>query len=207
MKITNKTNLNTKLLGAFIRKVAEREQLTNDEIDKFNVRIIYRRQSRRWEKDHTGGHAWLKTWTFCLKVPKDIMPDKPCLAHTIAHELAHCQGVCHGSAMNNPQYGWREGWKEYWKWTEELPLSFNAPEEKSKLVGNALILKRLEHCQVVFAEWERKTRLAKTKLRKWSQKVKYYERQLQKAATPAPERVEAVAIVEKIMDNIPVIVK
>lgn len=198
MKINNKTNLNTKQLGAFIRRVAEHEQLSSNEIDKFNVEITYRRQSSRFGRDQTGGYAWLKTWTFCLKVPKDIMPNKPALAKTIAHELAHCQGVHHGAAMNNPQYGWAEGWQEYWKWAEELSLSFNGDGEKQKPSRNILVLKKLEHCQAVVAEWERKARLAKTKQRKWQQKVKYYERQLQKAAVPAP-------VVERVSEGIPVI--
>jgi hypothetical protein len=198
MKIINKTNLNTKLLGAFIRRVAVHEQLTQNDIDKFDVRIIYRRQSRHFEKDHTGGYAWLRTWSFVLKVPKNIMPNKPAMAKTIAHELAHCQGVRHGSAMNNPQYGWYTGWQEYWKWAEELPLAFNVPDEKPKLKGDALVLKKLEHCQAAIVKWERKARLAKTKQHKWVAKAKYYEKQLQKAAMSPPADGVVKNIIKKL---------
>lgn len=207
MKIINKTNLNTKLLGAFIRRVAEFEELTPEDINQLNVRVVYRRRSHNWRDTATTGYAWYNTWSMVLKVVKGVMPEKPDMAHTIAHELAHCQGLHHGKTMKNKMYGWHKDTAEYWKWAEELPLALNAPEEKPKLAKDALVLKKLEHCQAAVTEWERKARLAKTKQRKWQQKVKYYERQLQKAAAQAPVHAEAVAIVEKIMDNVPVIVK
>ena len=134
MRLTNKTNLNGKQLGAFIRAVALREKLTPEIIKQFRVTVKYRKRSHRWADGSATGYAYLNTWTFCLKPVKGVMPGKPEFAKVIAHELAHCQGVHHGKAMKNTLYGWCPGWRENYLWAENLPLSFNEHEKKSTRV-------------------------------------------------------------------------
>lgn len=187
MKLTNKTNWNTKQFKAFIRRVAEHECLSKSEIANFNATLRYRKRSHARPDDYPGGYAYLKTWTFCISVVKDVQLDKVALAKVIAHELAHCQGVHHGVAMKNVQYGWATGWRDTWKWAEELPLTMNVPAEEVKLDRNHKILSKVTHCLKMIVLWERKTKLAKTKHQKWERKLKYHQKQLKIAAQPPEE--------------------
>ena len=186
MRLTNRTNLNTKQLKAFIRAVAVREQLTPAEIKRFKVTVKYRKRSHCRGDNAPGGYAWLNTWTFVIKPVKDVMPGKPELAKVIAHELAHCQGVKHGSAMRNNLYGWKEGWRENYLWAEQLPLSFNEPAGKPTRCEK--ISSQVEHCENMVEQWKRRVKLAKTKENFWQRKLRYYNKRQASAtaASPAP---------------------
>lgn len=178
VKITNRTRLNTRHIGALIRAVAKRERLSDMEIDNLDVRIKYRRKCRLRPDNHPGGYAYLKTAIFSLSFVKGIQPDPAGTAKVIAHELAHCQGVEHGSAMNNTRYGWKEGWRDTWAWALEFPLEMLPEVKPVKLVGVDRVEAKMKTCQDALDKWNRKLKLASTKLRKWKTKMRYFENRL-----------------------------
>ena len=198
MRVLNKTNLNTKLLKAFIRAVGINEQLSLADINKLQVRVIYRKRSNSWKDDYATGYAYYNSSHMCLKVVRGVMPDKVALAKTTAHELAHTQGV-HHRAMRNSIYGWKQGWREHWAWADKLSLTMNATEEEKKPDKGQVLSSKLSHCEKMVVLWERKVRLARTKQKKWEQKLGYYQRCMKKAATPVPEVKELVG---SIMENV-----
>lgn len=182
MKLVNKTNLDTKQLKAFIRRVAKAEFFDPADIKKLQVRAIHRRRSSSWADNQVSGYAYYGVPKMTLKFVKDIMPDKVQMAKTTAHELAHTQNVRHGSAMRNNRYGWKPGWRDTWAWAAELPLTLKPPVEKP--CKNKVALSKLSHCLSMSILWGRKVHLAKTKQRKWEKKARYYEKQIVKAAAP-----------------------
>jgi hypothetical protein len=184
MRLTNKTNINGKQLKAFIRAVALREHLTPEIIKQFRVTVKYRKRSHRWADSSATDYAYYKTWTFCLKPVKGVMPGKPEFAKLIAHELAHCQGVHHGAAMRNDLYGWGEYWREHYAWAEQLSLSFNEPVKKSTRVEK--ISTAVEHCERMVEQWKRRVKLAKTKETFWQRKLRYYNKRQAAAASANP---------------------
>lgn len=189
MKINNKTNWNTKQLGALIRKVAEHEQMTAEEMDKLHVIVKYRKRSSNWRDNQSRGWARYSGTYMCLSVVKGVEVDKVDMAHTIAHELAHCQGVHHSKAMRGPRYGWAKGYRDVWAWAADFPLTMNADSVKEKPKGVDLAVKKLEHCQAQVLVWQKKMKMAQTKMKKWNAKVRYYEGRMA-ALTPSPEVVE-----------------
>jgi hypothetical protein len=182
MKLVNKTNLDTKQLKAFIRRVAKAEFFAPADIKKLQVRAIHRRRSSCWADDQVSGYAYYGVPKMILKFVKDVMPDKVQMAKTTAHELAHTQNVKHGSAMRNNRYGWKPGWREIWAWAAELPLTLKTPVEKPS--RDRKVLEKLTHSLKMAVVWGRKVHLAKTKQKKWEKKARYYEKQIVKAAAP-----------------------
>lgn len=190
MKITNKTRINTKQLGALIRAVAVKECFNQDEIDSLNVRVRYRRRTHARPHNHPGGYAYYKSSIFCLSFVKDVQPDPVGTAKVIAHELAHCQGVHHGKAMSNPHYGWKPGWQEYWSWASDYPLELRV--EAVKPTGEAKVEKEITRCQKALEVWRRKQKLANTKLRKWKTRLGYYEKRKAAMTTSHEAAVQQV---------------
>jgi hypothetical protein len=181
MKLVNKTNLDTKQLKTFIRRVAESELFSPADIRKLQVRAIHRRRSSQWADNQVSGYAYYGVPKMTLKFVKDILPDKIQMAKTTAHELAHTQNVRH-SAMRNNRYGWKPGWRDTWEWAEQLPLTLKPLVEKPS--RDRKILAKLTHSLKMAVSWGRKISLAKTKQKKWENKARYYEKQIVKAAAP-----------------------
>lgn len=186
MKLINKTSFNTVQFKSFIREVALREDMTKEEIRKLNVEVIYRRKSSNWKDDYVTGYAYYGKPIMCIKMPRDVMPDKAQMAKTIAHELVHTQGVHHTKAMRSSRYGWVEGWKDVWSWALALPLDIEVEKKESKEV---VILSKVEHCEKMISLWERKAKLAKTKQKKWMKKLEYYRK---RKASVIPESNEVI---------------
>ena len=194
MKLINSTNWNSAQVKAIVRKVAEIEQLTPDEIGRLIVELRYRKRSHRRADEYSGGYGYYNSMHFVLKVVKGVPQDKVVFARVIAHELAHNQGVHHGKAMKGADYGWGEGWKEKWSWAEAMPLEMNPePKKLSKTAGSKMI-----HCLEQLVSWERKAKLARTKIRKLTLRVRYYQKKL--AAMPATPKL-AVESPSEITEN------
>lgn len=196
VNIVNQTLVNTQHLKTLIRAVAEKELYTPLEIAQLHVRIVYRRRTHARPDGSPGGYAYYKSSSFCLKFVRGVQPDVVSTAKTIGHELAHCQGVHHGKAMSNTRYGWKKGWRETWGWAGSYPLEMRS-EEKVKLSKVDDVTAKVKRCQEALDAWNRKAKMAKTKIRKWTTRLGYYEKRLA-AMTPAHE--EAVQQVEKVME-------
>jgi hypothetical protein len=189
MNIVNKTRVNAKQLGALIRAVAVEELWTPDDIEQLRIRVVYRRRTYGRPDNHPGGYAYYDSYRMCLKFVRGVQPDPVGTAKTIAHELAHCKNVQHRN-MNNNRYGWKPGWRETWAWVVKYPLEMLPDRETVKPSKSEKASKDIERCQKALEDWQRKAKLAATKLRKWKRKLDYYEKKL--AAMPAEKKAELV---------------
>ena len=106
--------------------------------------------------------------------------NRPRLAHTLAHEMAHIRGMGHKQMRGSSRYDWGEGWEGRYAWADSFPL-----EAKVQPVAATLGERRgarLEHARAMLKSWERRSRLAAGKLRRWRGHVRDLEKLLSAAA-------------------------
>lgn len=96
-------------------------------------------------------------------------------AHDLAHEMAEMTGASH-AAMRSPRYMYRKGWSELYQWASDLPLVVKEKAIKIKPTSEDRIAKKLAHAQTMLKRAQRKQKLATTLAKKWSAKVRYFER-------------------------------
>lgn len=194
MKLDNSTNWDTNQFKAFIRAVAEKEELTPEDIGKLKVTLDYGRHSDRRSDRDVRAWGYYNRWNFRLACVKDAVLDKVDLARTIAIMLSYNQGVRAGAVRHNSNF-YGQGWQEKWAWAKELPLEMRKDEPEVKPGKPYLIAKELEHCLKQIVVWEKRAKLADTKLKTWRKKLHYYERRLAQkvpvAREPASEQGDA----------------
>jgi hypothetical protein len=198
MKLVNETNWDTSQFKAFIRAVAEKEALTPEDISKLDVTIKYRRRSRRWEDNAVKGWGWYNSWRMRLEVVQGVALDKVQAARQIALMLTFNQGVRKSTIRHDGGF-YGTGWQERWAWANELPLEMNPEVPVAKPGKSIRVLSQIEHCLRQIVDWEKREKLAKTKLKTWNSKLKYYERRSRELAgggkmepvVPGPEKVRA----------------
>jgi len=173
MKLINETDFDSQHLKAFVRKVAEIEELTPDEVKKLVVKARYRKRGSRWEDDCPNGCGSYGVWRFTLSFCKDATPDRRKLAKMIAVMLAFNQNVRYKALKGGSHYGWKAGWEQEWAWANEMPLEKN---QKTDLPKRDKIVAEMEHCTNMIALWEKKAKLARTKQKIWQKKFVYYEK-------------------------------
>jgi hypothetical protein len=96
-------------------------------------------------------------------------------AHVIAHELAHCQGIKHRK-MHSPRYKWCDESKRIWGWAADYPITMNTDKTITKPSAADKVAEHIEKCQDAMSRWERKAKVAKTKIGNWKRRLKYYEK-------------------------------
>lgn len=123
------------------------------------------------------GCAYLNSWSCTVRLPSPgNYVDNGQLAVIIAHEAAHCMGVDHRD-MNRSylELQWGTGWKERFGWAYDLPLEAVVKKKKEKPSGLPLAEKRHAYAVTNLGNWERKLKFAQNKVKKYRQKVAYYE--------------------------------
>lgn len=188
MKLNNSTNWDTNQFKAFIRAVAEKEALTPEDIGKLVVTLQYRRRSSRWSDNHAKGYGYYNCWRFRLAVVKDVSVDKEDLARSIAMMLTYNQGV-RSSVVRKDSSFCGDGSKDRWIWAKELPLEMKKEEPVVKPGKPYKLATKMEHCLQQIVVWEKRVKLAETKLDTWHKKLRYYERNLIKQSPVAQESV------------------
>ena len=188
MKLNNSTNLDTNQFKVFIRAVAEKEALTPEDIGKLVVTLQYRRRSSRWSDSHAKGYGYYNCWRFRLSVVKDVPLDKEDLARSIAMMLTYNQGV-RSSAVRKDTSFYGAGAAERWAWAKELPLDMKKDDPEVKPGKPYKLATKMEHCLQQIVVWEKRVKLAETKLKTWQKKLRYYERNLVKQAPVDQEPV------------------
>lgn len=131
----------------------------------------------------TLGHAYYNSTRMTLFMPRDETKlNRLKLLGTIIHEMGHMRNVRHRD-MHNLRYSTAPGWREYFErefpWYAEMPLRMKAPRPKSPRPGPE---EKLQHAIEMLAEKERRIKRLQTMAKKWRAKVRYYDRQLKKAA-------------------------
>lgn len=177
MKVKNETRYLTADLRHLIQAVAERE-LEPAQRKRLHVHVIYKRGSG------CGGYAYYNSNGFTLKMPRARMSTSPAaVASTIAHEMAHAfKGLRH-SQMRGTRYSWK-GYREgCWDWAKDYPLGLKPEAPKKERPG---VAEKLEHAQAMLEDKERQAKRVVTLIKRWKKRVRYYERSLEKAASPPP---------------------
>ena len=167
MKLINKTNWNTRQLRSLFQEVAKRE-LDPDKRKKLRI-VVVKARTRFSGCAIVGGN------NCTIRIPsknKTVYPTQGLVASIAAHEMAHCRGLRHERPLRaSIAYGWHKDWQQFYAWTKDYPLEYNPKVKKSKGVDADKKVARLLELQ---SSWNRKLKLAQTKLKKLKVRLKYY---------------------------------
>jgi len=195
MKVTNKTNYDTKYLRKLFLECEKHSFeifLQQSNSRSRQVTVVYHRTG--W----IGGYAWVGGNTITLKLPRKytgwrrhnipkwvrerrkIEPEievvKPLPAREVAsvylHELAHNLGKRHKNMANGSCTSYKVDW-----WPDE-PVPLKVARAVGEKPEQNIIELRAIKAQKKLAEWQSKLKRAKTYVVKYSQKVKYYEKKM-----------------------------
>lgn len=180
MKLFNETHWQTKQLRAIIARVAETE-LTPEQRKRLKVRIVYARR-HGWS---TGCAAYGGSW-IRVRVQFDSV-NKSDFAMVCAHEMAHTRGMTHRQMGSQPAYLRMPRTAELYAWACDMPVERRLAVKRST---DEQRNDRHSHVIRMVAKWARKAKTAKTMLKKWERKQKYYER---KEETTAVEAIQSAA--------------
>lgn len=172
MKVVNKTDLETRDLQKLLSAVADKEHLSDVEKKQVVLEVIYRRRSDNWRDDQMPVSYWGKgRWRFVGKVVKGVkVLDSVQAAKGMGLAMAGAQGCKYDRSSSD--YGWGKGWQEKWAWAKEFLVKAKEkkvpqkPTEKDRAVGE------MSHCLEQIISWEKKLKLAQTKLKVWNRRLK-----------------------------------
>ena len=183
MKIKNQTQWQTKQLRkifmACLNKVREGEQgiFNPQELGRMaDLQILIKWHKTNW----VGGFAYYNSRTMCIKMPrKDSLysgfPLQRRIASTFIHELGHCLGMRHNHYSTFEQY--YDEWINETFTPEAYPLEYH-PEKQEHEVKINLREFRYQKALKLQDRAARKLENARKGLKKWTNKVKYYEKVL-----------------------------
>jgi hypothetical protein len=160
--IVNNTHWRTADLRRFVRCCAKQEK-----VQSAHVTFKYRKGDDGW----VTGFAWYHSDRSVIKLPRTWV-DQIDLAHTIAHEFAHNRNVTHKDMKNDPWYRRVGKWRERYAWANDLPLTRELPKPKVR----PSVDDKLAHAQAMAKKWTSEAKRVSTYLKKWQQRVRYYER-------------------------------
>lgn len=176
MKIINKTNYDTRYLRSLFIK-CEKHEGTN-----YKYREVEVRYSHSWR---VGGYAYYNSRYIVMKLPKrhtikisEYYTGKKReeeqgawsqrVAQTYIHEVGHNLGLHHKDMPNSSMID------VSWLSDELLPLKkLKATKPKPNIIEV-----RANHAQNKLDEWNKKLIRAKTFVKKYRKKVKYYEKKM-----------------------------
>ncbi len=164
MKVINNTNYDTRYLRSLFIK-CEKHEGTNYKYRQVTIKS----NSSTWR---IGGYAWYNSGSIVIKLPKKEANIRR-IAQVYIHEVGHNLGLHHKDMpfSNAIDVSW-------------LPLDVNAPFKKSEAQKPKpnIIEVRATKAQKKLDEWTKKMSRAKTFVKKYRTKVKYYEKKM--AASP-----------------------
>jgi uncharacterized protein YbbK (DUF523 family) len=88
--------------------------------------------------------------------------------------MAHLRGVEHGTSMHCSRYSWNYGdYKAFYAWANEMSIGVRVPRPKAAVEpANA----KLGHATKMLAKNEAKLKRTAALVKKWTAKVKYYQK-------------------------------
>lgn len=189
IRVVNRTCWKTSQLRKIIERVAR------DEIDAERRANITVEVSAARQQHSCSGCAYVGGNVAHVRVPTKVESFDPYLvnfAKVAAHELAHCHGHEGERWMRSNKtvrYG-RQSPKqaEFYAWVREPEYRVEREEKKRKIVDPAARnKKKIEQAEMKLRQWERKLKLAKTKLSKYRKSLNYHLSRGQKLAAKQPE--------------------
>lgn len=194
--IKNETKWSTKMIRPFVTRIAREEfpgTKPSNTRSAVTVRIIYNRSGKDGGSYCTGS-APLNSSRCKIRVPYPH-PGKrfPVLdfCHVLGHEFGHCKGLqhrdmglhyggsCRRGTYTNPHYG---------PWACALPEPV-VPVRRKPTTDEKRAAK-LDAAHAAVVRWTRKRKLADTKLKAWTRKVRRLERTLTLAACSVPRQTD-----------------
>lgn len=184
MRIVNKTHWSTRDMRRIMTRVA-REELNDTDAHRalrkqLVVTVVYSRSGSM------SGCAWrgrpvaricvqkrVKCWSESRGDYEAKALNSVEFAWLCAHEFAHVRGQRHRTMNRNVMYFTNKA-HEMYEWAREFPIHRVEPKTKTREEKRDA---KLLHAQRMLARAETRAKRAATLLRKWRQKVKYYERQ------------------------------
>jgi hypothetical protein len=174
MKIENKTKYDTRYL---------RKLFLACERHIFNTYLIHGESKHRHvtvktnRKGYIAGYAWYNSWSIVITLPPPVSvhygkfkEEHQISARRVAqvylHEVGHNIGLKHKQMIPSLKIN------VDWLPDETVPLK---PQPQSKPKRNIVEI-RAEKAQAKLNEWTKKLNRAKTYVKKYQAKVKYYER-------------------------------
>ena len=199
MKLVNKTCYVTKHLRAFVVRIAKKE-LTVEQRRRLRFEFVPAKQQYSCSGRGSPTRVWAKV-RIPTKASREFIASSEFrreLCSCIAHELHHASGRDGGREneywmRRSVPYGrpdTDEGTakqKELYSWTIDLPLEKKEKKAKMRLAGSDLDVKKIVKIETTIQKWNRKFKLAQTRLKGYRRKLAYYERKVKIAATPAGE--------------------
>lgn len=180
MRLVNQTIYNTRDLKKFFTRIAKVE-LEPEKSKRVLFRVVY---------SHRGRHSGCASLGGChgtVRLPKPPHAIKmPSLAMVIAHEMAHLRGMDHNRMRGAARYSWDYG--RIYDWAGAYTIGIKSP--KAKPPKTVVVNTKLVHAQKMLAQNKTKLKRAETLVKKWTSKVRYYERK--KVELPLKEEVKRV---------------
>lgn len=169
MKLVNRTSYDTRVLRRIITTVHRVMAKNEGRLPAWrHLRItVETRRARQYEgrvsgwASYGGGRMMLR-----LPHPRRHHVGAHRVAWLVEHELYHSYGRKHGSFREEPE----EWWAQH-VGTDPLPLKARKAHPARDLVAE-----RRAHAQRLLRQWERRAKLAQTKVRQYRKKVRYYDR-------------------------------
>lgn len=176
MRIENRTRYETAPLRELVRRVARNEL----DPEKRRRVTVYFKETRGVSHDGALGRCGLGGNRVTIFLPKNSRRLRPnVVAHVLAHEFGHARGMTHSEMRGNPRYSWRvplglTTWDqaiENLEYLKGLTFTVRAPQSKQRPTDDA----KLQNAAAHLKAWESRRRRAETGMKKWRQKVRYYE--------------------------------
>jgi hypothetical protein len=181
MKLVNNTHLQTRQLSKLLTEVARCEKLTAEDKKRVELVVEYRKRGSSWADNQMPVSYWGKgRWKFVGRVVKDVKSlDSAQVAKGIGLAFAAAQGYQY--THNSKDYGWGEGWRERWAWAVGYPVQEQVEREPVEVPPSEAEAKRMAHCLQQIMVWEKKAKLAATKLKVWNRRLRNLTRRGAKA--------------------------
>lgn len=167
MKVTNNTNYDTRYLRwLFIQ--CEKHEGTNYKYRQ--VEVLNKKGGG------ISGRAWINSRYITMKLPSGRGPGYKPNSHSVArvyiHEVGHNLGLQHKdmSSVSSIDVSW----------LSDVPIPAKKPKPPKPKPN--IVDARAKHAQKKLDEWNKKLSRAKTFVKKYRKKVKYYEKKM--AASP-----------------------
>jgi len=184
MKIDNHTHYVTSDLKSFIlRGIKESVKAGEDNrSERLTVKIIYSR-GRIFQR-HTG-YAYLNGTFMCLRIPKEFLK-KESFARLVMHEYDHVIGYRHRQMDWNYNIEWSNDY--------EIRVQVSAVKEKIDIQ-----MVRYERTKKLLKEKQTQLKRLQTSIRKYTKRVKYYEKMSVNKANAVSQPIESM---EREVDDI-----
>ena len=167
MRLSNSTCYSTRDLKKIFTRIANQE-LDPEKAKRVYFDIVYSKGSH-------SGYATVGGTRSTIRLPKPPFKlDHAQVALVIAHEMAHLRGLHHGASFHCARYSWTHGdYKTFYAWAHEYPISVRVPKPKA-IVAPADA--KLTHARMMLAKNEAKLKRTAVLVKKWTAKVKYYQK-------------------------------